>query len=664
MFNGLAGNLILIPLLPLLAAILIALFGKKYLKEQSHWPTIISFALSFFLSMMVLGEVQRFALPAATMPEAAQFAPIYTWIDIGSLKVDVTLRADPLTAMMLVMVTFISMLVAIFSKGYMKGDPGYPRFFAAVALFVFCMTMLALSNNFLLTFVFWEGVGLCSYLLIGYWFKKRSASAAARKAFLVNRIGDFGFILGIILIWATVGSLDYDAVFAYAPKIGTISLHWICLFLLMGAIGKSAQFPLHVWLPDAMEGPTPVSALIHAATMVTAGVYLVARSSPLFALDGEVQLLLSLIGVATALIAAVTALTQTDLKRVMAYSTVSQLGYMFMALGAGAGNKALVTYAVIAAMFHLFTHAFFKALLFLGSGSVMHAMGHVIDMRRFSGLRHVLPITHLTFLIGAAALSGIPPFAGFYSKDEILMVLAYAGKVGSYTESFRVIYYVAIFIAFLTAFYTFRAYFLTFWGEKKLPPEAEGHAHEGSWWMTGPLVILAVGALGIGYFTGPMSYWFSYLLERTPGFLPLHDVPHMYDEAVGTHHASAWIMYTSIAVASIGVLLAFFMYIVQPSLAKSTAKSMGGLYTLSLNKLYFDEFYNFFLVRPAEALASLLRWVDANIVDGLVDFTGRLSAQIGKVLQPVQNGLVQYYALATLLGLAAFAVVLASRLYQ
>lgn len=660
--SGMDGNLWLIPGLPLLAALIITLFGKKYLKNQSHWPTIISFALSFFLSVMVFQAVRGF--PEGGPTEQPHIIKVYDWLDIGTIKVGVTLRADPLTAMMLVMVTFISMLVAIFSKGYMQGDPGYPRFFAVVALFVFCMTMLVLSNNFLLTFVFWEGVGLCSYLLIGYWYRKRSASSAARKAFLVNRIGDFGFILGIILIWASCGSMDYDKVFGSLGKIGPIETHWICLFLLMGAIGKSAQFPLHVWLPDAMEGPTPVSALIHAATMVTAGVYLVARCTPIFLLDPAAQMLLSLIGVSTAVIAAIAALTQTDLKRVMAYSTVSQLGYMFMALGAGAGNEKLVTYAVIAAMFHLFTHAFFKALLFLGSGSVMHAMGHVIDMKRFSGLRHVLPVTHITFLIGAAALAGLPPFSGFYSKDEILMVLAYAGQVGEYAGPMQIIYYLAIITAFLTAFYTFRAYFMTFWGEQKLPPEAEGHAHEGGWSMTGPLIVLAIGAIAVGYLTGPGTHLFSYTLERTPNFRPLADVPEMYDEAVHGHHASAWIMYTSIAVASAGVLLALLMYVVRPTLAKTTKKAMGGLYDLSWNKLYFDEIYQFFLVKPAEALAAIFRWVDANIVDGLVDFTGRLSQQIGKVLQPVQNGLVQYYALATLLGLAAFAVVLAARLYQ
>ncbi|MFO0811852.1 MAG: NADH-quinone oxidoreductase subunit L [Gemmatales bacterium] len=661
--SGLGGNLLLIPGLPLLAAILTALFGRKYLKEQSHWPTIIAFALSFFFSLTVLGNVRSTPLPA-DLAEAPQIINVYDWITIGSVKVGVNLRADPLTAMMLVMVTFISTLVAIFSKGYMHGDPGYPRFFAAVALFVFCMTMLVLSNNFLLTFVFWEGVGLCSYLLIGYWFKKRSASAAARKAFLVNRIGDFGLILGMFTIWGFTGSLEYNEVFDKSGALAGAAGGWACFFLLMGAIGKSAQFPLHVWLPDAMEGPTPVSALIHAATMVTAGVYLIARCTPLFELQPMVQLYVSIIGGATAIIAAIAALTQNDLKRVMAYSTVSQLGYMFMALGAGAGNDKLVTYAVIAGMFHLFTHAFFKALLFLGSGSVMHAMGHVIDMRRFSGLRYVLPVTHFTFLIGCAALAGLPPFSGFYSKDEILMVLAYAGKKGDFTSAFQFLYYLALFTAFLTAFYTFRAYFLTFWGEKKLPPEAEGHAHEGGWDMTLPLIILAVGAIGVGYYTGPMTHQFSYLLERTPNLKPLADVPHLYDHVVGKDHASAAIMYSSIGVAGAGVLLAALMYLLQPSLAGAVKRSFGSLYNLSYNKLYFDELYQFFLVKPAEAIAAILRWVDSNIVDGLVDFTGRLAQQIGKVLQPVQNGLVQYYALATLLGLAAFAVVLASRLYQ
>jgi NADH-quinone oxidoreductase subunit L len=677
--SGMTGNLILIPLLPLLAALIVGFFGKRYLRGNSHLPIIIAFALSFFLSMIVYTEVRSLGGEAATKPVIVE---LYRWIDLGTsetrlppptegavivkepqaarLSVWVTVRADPLTAMMLVMVTFISLLVAVFSRGYMKGDAGYPRYFAAVGLFVFCMTMLVLSNNFLLTFVFWEGVGLCSYLLIGHWFQKRSASAAARKAFLVNRIGDIGFILGVMAIWYWTGSLDYDVVFNNVAVIDIDWLNAICALLFMGAIGKSAQFPLHVWLPDAMEGPTPVSALIHAATMVTAGVYLVARCTPLFVQEPWMMLMVSAVGALTALIAAIAALTQYDLKRVMAYSTVSQLGYMFMALGAGGGVERVITFGVIAGMFHLFTHAFFKALLFLGSGSVMHAMGNVIDMRRFGGLRTVLPITHITFLIGAAALSGLPPFAGFFSKDEILVALSNASQRGGLAPFYAIVFGIALVTAFLTAFYTFRAYFLTFWGETRIPPEAEGHAHEGNWWMKGPLVILAVGALGVGWLFGPATHEFGLMLENTPNF------PRFFPHDVYTHGeiSASRVMTLSIILATAGVLFAALFYIIRPGLAKRTATVFWPLYYLSLNKLYFDELYQVFLVKPAEGIAAAFRWIDANIVDGLVDLTGRAAQQVGRIFQPVQNGLVQLYALASLLGVAVFAVALLSRLYR
>jgi proton-translocating NADH-quinone oxidoreductase chain L len=495
-------------------------------------------------------------------------------------------------------------------------------------------------------------VGLCSYLLIGYWFAKRSASAAARKAFLVNRIGDYGFLLAIFTLWVTFGSLDYDTIFKAAHPSQSVVLTTACLLLTMGAIGKSAQFPLHVWLPDAMEGPTPVSALIHAATMVTAGVYLVARATPLFVLAPEAQLIVGLLGGITALLAALTALTQNDLKRVMAYSTVSQLGYMFMALGAGAGGHQLATFAVIAAMFHLFTHAFFKALLFLGSGSVMHAMGNVIDMRRFSGLRHVLPVTHLTFLCGAAALAGIPPFAGFFSKDEILTALQEASHASSYGGWFQVLLILAMVTAGLTAFYTFRAYFMTFWGEKRIPPEAEGHAHEGGWDMKGPLIVLALGAISVGYVLGPMTHAFAGILKST-SYLP------ELEEA----HASAGVIYGSIGLALAGVLLAAYFYLLKPNAPGQLAARLKGLYQLSLHKFYLDEIYNAFIVKPGEMLAAIFRWLDANVVDGLVDLTGKIAQQIGRIFQPVQNGLVQFYALATIMGLAVFAVALVARLY-
>ena len=414
----------LVPALPLLASAVIAAFGPRLLRQHSHWPCIAAIAGSCVCSLMLL-----FALLGEHESPTKGLTSYYSLFQIGapgspqSMDIGVSFRADELSAIMLVMITFIGTLIATFAAGYMDGDPGYPRFFAEVALFIFSMTLLVLGDNLILLFAGWEGVGLCSYLLIGFWFTKPSAADAARKAFLVTRIGDVGLMLGILLIWVSCDyKLDYTSIFKAAPSLDPSVQFGICFLLFCGAAGKSAQFPLHVWLPDAMEGPTPVSALIHAATMVTAGVYLIARCTPLFALSPAAQLLVACIGGFTALFAALIALTQNDLKRVLAYSTLSQLGYMFLALGCAiqVGGDQLVTFAVVAAIFHLFTHAFFKALLFLSAGSVMHAMGNVIDMRRFSGLRKVLPYTHGTFLCGALALAGIPPFSGFWSKDEIL----------------------------------------------------------------------------------------------------------------------------------------------------------------------------------------------------------------------------------------------------
>ncbi len=470
---SLIENAWLVPLFPLLGAI-IAAAGGRWLKERSHWPVVIGSGLACVLSLLLIANVG--AGEGRTV--------LYPWIDAGDLHVPIEFRVDGLTTMMLGMVTFVATLVAIFAAGYMAGDSGYARFFAEVGLFVFSMTGLVLSNNYLLTYAFWEGVGVCSYLLIGFWHAKPAAAAAAKKAFLVNRIGDFGFAVALFWLWNVSDNhdLSYDVVLgqtnlrmmAYGAKLG------IALLFLWAATAKSAQVPLYVWLPDAMEGPTPVSALIHAATMVTAGVYLIARSSPLVMSVPMVPLIVSIVGCITALLAALIALTQTDLKRVLAYSTVSQLGYMFMALGAGVGD--VMRLAVVAAMFHLFTHAFFKALLFLGSGSVMHAMGGVIDMRRFRGLRHRLPYTCWTFAIGGLALAGIFPFAGFWSKDEILAALRLAARAADEPGGpglgivYVVIYWTAVATAFMTAFYTGRAFFLTFFGPEKLPspddPEA------------------------------------------------------------------------------------------------------------------------------------------------------------------------------------------------
>ncbi|GIX04190.1 MAG: hypothetical protein KatS3mg114_0059 [Planctomycetaceae bacterium] len=456
-------TLLLIPAAPLAAALWLGTCGQWWRRSQAHRPAVFGLLVSFLAAVWLwAGVLPRTFTQAEGQPHAVTSVAsveasaargvvahvIYRWVgvgidrqiptlsdfkqrqDAGGMSVRMELRADALSALMLVMVTSVSLLVAIFAAGYMHGDPGYPRFFAALSLFVFSMTMLVLSGNYLQLFIFWEGVGLCSYLLIGYWFHRPSAAAAAMKAFVVNRVGDLGLILGIFLIWTTFGTLDFDLILSDHTRIHNLLaidptlITTICLLLLIGAIGKSAQFPLHVWLPDAMEGPTPVSALIHAATMVTAGVYLVARSAPLFAQSSYALHMVAGVGAITALIAAISALAQYDLKRVLAYSTISQLGYMFMGLGAaGADPKHLMPLALASAMFHLFTHAYFKAVLFLSAGSVMHAMGDVIDMRRFSGLRHALPITHGAFLAGALALAGIPLLSGFWSKDEIVSLL-------------------------------------------------------------------------------------------------------------------------------------------------------------------------------------------------------------------------------------------------
>ncbi len=569
--------LILIVALPLASTLLTAALGPKLLRGNSHLPTVLALLVSFLCSVILLVEVRfaqdhKQASPSASTEAVARFdkvARLWTWASVpasGGRKspeskldsrredspptdftIDITLRADALTCLMLVMVTFISMLVAIYSIGYMHGDRGYWRFFTYISLFVFSMCMLVTVSNFLLLYVFWEAVGVCSYLLIGFWYEKNAAAAAGKKAFLVNRVGDFGFALAIFLIFITYGTLNFhDTSWGRSPDLpvqeqlrnsdrsgdlshvagvlgetalknpedfyvgGTVGLA-ICLLLMLGACGKSAQFPLHVWLPDAMEGPTPVSALIHAATMVTAGVYMVARCTPLFMVSKEAQLTVACIGGFTALLAALIALTQFDLKRVLAYSTISQLGYMFLAVGCG-------TFAGISAgMFHMLTHAFFKALLFLAAGSVMHAMGGVIDMRRFGGLRKKLWITCITFGIGGVALSGLPPLAGFWSKDAILAVVFDRSHAqADYNWVFNILFWVAVVTAGLTAFYTFRAFFLTFFGKEEIPDEAAGHAHESPPVMWVPQAILAFFAIVAGGFSLLYSPGADSFLVHTP----------------------------------------------------------------------------------------------------------------------------------------------------
>ncbi|MEX2316018.1 MAG: NADH-quinone oxidoreductase subunit L [Pirellulales bacterium] len=645
----------LIPAAPLAAAVLIAAFGRRWLRESSHWPCVAAIAVSAACALTLLFSTDVEGLPQT------HFA--YQWFAVGDLSVPVSLYVDARTLMMLVMVTCVALLVAIFAIGYMHGDPGYPRFFAEVSLFVFSMTMLVLASNLLLLYVFWEAVGLCSYLLIGYWYEKPSSSAAAKKAFLVNRVGDFGFAIGIFLIWLLVGRqlnwqppagqslLDYATIFDVAANLNRdnhalLLAAGLCLFA--GAVGKSAQFPLHVWLPDAMEGPTPVSALIHAATMVTAGVYMVARLSPLFVLLPTAQLVIACIGGGTALLAALIALTQHDLKRILAYSTVSQLGLMFLALGSGAGNENLLAIATIAALFHLFAHAFFKALLFLGAGSVMHAMGNVIDIRRFSGLRRVVPVTHWTFLIGCLALAGIPPLSGFWSKDEILAVVGEAAQHGhvDYRGYYAALQYVAMLVSLLTAFYTFRAYFKTFWGETKIPKEAGQHAHESPRVMTWPLIALAACAALVGLALGP-THLFFHFLEHTRG-LDAAEPPHM----------SPPVMAIGTMLGLLGILLAWFFYVRRPGLPVRLALQFPRSYMASLHKFFIDEIYARLIVRPVEGLAADSSAFDKSAIDRAVDVVGTLPSYLGRGLRQWQSGLIQSYAAIMFLGVTVLAALI------
>jgi NADH-quinone oxidoreductase subunit L len=646
----------LIPLLPLLGSIVIAAAGRRWFPDKCHIPCIAGAIGACVLSIIVFTAV-GVSGPISAGKDTAWIKVMTTdssGKDVVSVAANFSVRADGLTAVMLVMVTFIGSLIAIYSAGYMHGDPGYPRFFAAVSLFLFFMVGLVLANNFVLLYACWEGVGLCSYLLIGFWFAKPTAAAAARKAFLVTRLGDIGLFIGILLLWHNFGhSLEYQDVFASVKASfdnNTLDhnvLFWACVCLFIGAAGKSAQFPLHVWLPDAMEGPSPVSALIHAATMVTAGVYLVARCTPLFGLSQQAQLLVASIGGFTAILAAAIAVTQTDLKRVLAYSTLSQLGYMFLALGSGikTGEHKLASLAVTAAIFHLFTHAFFKALLFLGAGSVMHSMGNVSDMRYFSGLRKVLPTTHWTFLCGAAALAGFPLLSGFWSKDEILAT-TYEAWHDSHSAVYGLLFFSALFTAGLTAFYTFRAYFLTFHGEEKFPPEAGHHPHEAPPIMAWPLMILAVGAVGVGIVLGPLHLFAGYL---DANWIAL-SFPHL-----SAPHSANWLlMLLSSVIALAGIGLAYWMYVVQPGVVEQMAEKLATLYELSRGKFFFDELYELLIVKPMTIFAHLCRVVDLYLLDGLVDLIAQIPAFVGFLVRPMQNGLVQFYALLMALGLAGF----------
>jgi NADH-quinone oxidoreductase subunit L len=656
--------LILIPALPLAAAVVTAVLGPRVLRQASHSPTVLAVAGSCAASLLLVVAVRE-------NPQQEQIVRLWTWAVVDhvsplpsgegttsadalpgseatrSFHVDVVLRADPLTAIMLATVTFISLLVAIYSIGYMHGDRGYWRFFSYVSLFVFSMTMLVSVNNFLLLYVFWEAVGLCSYLLIGFWYEKPSAVAAGLKAFLTTRTGDLGFALGVFLLWTTYGTLDFDTIFQRVPDAGPATVTAIALLLLAGACGKSAQFPLHVWLPDAMEGPTPVSALIHAATMVTAGVYMVARCTPLFLASPEARLVVAAIGGVTALMAATIALTQTDLKRILAYSTISQLGYMFLGLGTG------TLLGVAAAMFHLVTHAFFKALLFLGAGSVMHATGGVIDVQQLGGLRRRMPTTHWTFLFGCLALAGIFPFAGFWSKDAILGAVAQRAHAGDAAWLYLLLYLAGMLTAFLTAVYAFRAFFLTFYGQERLPREAAQHVHESPGIMTGPLVILALGALLVGaclWASGGFLGRGSFLAQTSS-----LDALVLAEPADVVQHEPPGATLLASGVALAGIAVAAVLYLGHPAWLAAVTALMNalGLYRLSRDKFYFDALYRAVVVGPLARLAAVLAWLDRHAVDALVDYVGAVPRLLGAMLRPLGGGLVQFYAWLMVVGVLA-----------
>jgi NADH-quinone oxidoreductase subunit L len=625
---------LLIPFLPLAAFIINITLGKDILRNKADWVSVLAVCGSAVVAIYTLYDV---AVLKNTYDK-----DLYTWIVSGNFKVSVGFLIDQLTSVMLIVVTVCGSLITIYSVGYMHGDPGYYRFFAYLSLFTFCMLMLVMGNNFLQLYFGWEGVGLCSYFLIGYWYEKKSASDAGKKAFIVNRFGDFGFGLGVIMIFLYFGTLHYTDVFGSVQTIAhqTVNIYGyvislptlIALLLFCGAIGKSAQLPLHVWLPDAMEGPTPVSALIHAATMVTAGVFLVARCNPIFNLSETALIVVALTGGITALFAATIGLVQNDIKRIIAYSTVSQLGYMFLGCGVGA-------YA--AGIFHLYTHAFFKALLFLCAGSVMHAMGGELNLQKMGGLKKYMPWTYRTMLIGSLSIAGIPGLAAFFSKDEILW-LAYAGEspVGKF------VFVLGAIGAFLTAFYSFRLIYLTFHGKFRGTHEQEHHLHESPKVMIIPLMLLAVGAIGAGWVGIPSvlggGAHIAHFLEPVLGH------PHVH----ATHAEELIVMGVSVLIAVSGILFATYIYLVRLDIPVRLARNFRPIYNILFNKYYFDEIYSFLFIRPTLWVADhiLVRITDAKFIEGVVNGVPKSIGDFSQSLRKIQTGIAQHYGIVMAAG--------------
>ena len=619
----------LIPLFPLVGTLINAVFGR-FIGHKAHWIAVPAVLASFVTSCLVFGRVWH---------GETWTGDLFPWVVAGSFKAPVTAQVDQLTAVMLLAVTGVGFLIHLYSAGYMHDDDGYARFFTYMNLFVFSMVMLVLAGNFLLFYVFWEAVGLCSYLLIGFWYEKKSASDAGKKAFIVNRVGDFGFGLGVMLIWVTFGTLQFGEVFAKADaSVSTNTYLAIALLLFMGACGKSAQLPLFTWLPDAMEGPTPVSALIHAATMVTAGVYMVARCHKLFEMAPLSLEIVAWVGGLTALFAASIGLVQTDIKRVLAYSTISQLGYMFVGVGVGA-------YA--AGVFHLVTHAFFKALLFLGAGSVIHGLSGEQDLRKMGGLAPRMMTTTVTFLVGAFGLAGIPPLAGFFSKDEIL---------GAVFHGHRYLLWAMLLLgAFMTAFYTFRLVFLAFFGGPRMPKEVAHHVHESPAVMTIPLIVLAVLTVVAGLAVGiPSSQGTAFAHFLAP-VLPLEESEHSAGVAFS-------LLVLSALVAIAGVALAWMVYGRTPVRAASIGVARNPLHKILIDKYYVDEIYDALFVKPIYQLSLwLARVFDPRVIDGLVNGVATTVASWSRGLRRVQTGFVMNYALGILLGAVAVIAYLMAR---
>ncbi|MCK9282849.1 MAG: NADH-quinone oxidoreductase subunit L [Rhodocyclaceae bacterium] len=652
---------LLVPLAPLAGAIIAGLFGKAIGRAGAHVVTIAGVALSFVLSLLIFQDV-----------EAGNIfnGPVYTWLQSGGLTFQIGFLIDKLTVMMMLVVTFVSLMVHIYTIGYMSEDPGYQRFFSYISLFTFSMLMLVMSNNFVQLFFGWEAVGLVSYLLIGFWYTRSTAIYANLKAFLVNRVGDFGFLLGIGLIAAYTGSLDYAEVFARREELAGLLFQgtdWplitvICICLFIGAMGKSAQVPLHVWLPDSMEGPTPISALIHAATMVTAGIFMVTRMSPLFELSDTALSFVLVIGATTALFMGFLGLVQNDIKRVVAYSTLSQLGYMTVALGVSA-------YSV--AVFHLMTHAFFKALLFLGAGSVIIGMHHDQDMRNMGGLRKYMPITWITSLIGSLALIGFPFFSGFYSKDSIIEAVHASHLAGS-----GYAYACVILGVFVTAFYSFRMYFMVFHGEERFGKGHHDHAgdhddeevttdhhhglapgqkpHETPWVVWLPLVALAIPSVVIGFFTiEPMLHgdWFgSAVVVDVARHPAVHELSEEFHGAV----AMAVHGFTSLPffLAMAGVVLSWFFYLKKPEIPAAIARTFKPIYVLFDNKYYFDKFNEVFFAAGARLVGKgLWKAGDQGLIDGLaVNGSARLVGWFAGVVRLIQSGHIYQYAFSMIIG--------------